>query len=102
MLWVCSAYEHCTVWTDFVWCIFRVLLSGSRDFTGLYSTSFVSIGLFVFVNSIEYRVINIDVIVTEVFVLFKRAKDMKSFQCIQMFPLSFYFYNIHNVFYATV
>jgi hypothetical protein len=43
----------------------------------LYSTSFVGIGSFVFVNSIEYRVMNIYVIVIEVFVLFKRAKDMK-------------------------
>jgi hypothetical protein len=68
-------YEQCTEWTDFVWCIFHVLLSGSRDLSGLYSTSFVGIGSLVFVNSIEYRVMNIDVIVIEVFVLFKRAKD---------------------------
>jgi hypothetical protein len=33
----------------------------------------------VFVNSIEYGVVNVYVIVIKVFVLFKGAKDMKPF-----------------------
>jgi hypothetical protein len=63
---------------------------------------FVCIGSLVFVNSIEYRVMNIDVTVIQMLVLFERAKDVKSFQRIQMFPFSFYFYNIHNVVYISV
>jgi hypothetical protein len=56
------------------------LLRGSRDLLVCIQPVFVCTGSLVFVNSMEYRVMNIDVIVIEMLVLFERAKDVKSFQ----------------------
>jgi hypothetical protein len=50
-----------------------------------------------FVNSIENGIVDIDITVIEMDVLFKCLENMESFQCVEVFAFSFNFYDIHRV-----